>query len=131
MELVNIVLESDSEKIRLVYEIPDKKCKRTSCEINKAVKYFLSILKKFIKLDESIFYIVVRDNTLFTFKYDKGNISLIENNFYTYGRELTTKECSSSDITGVCFIINNEMSISVRPKNGYKISVISDNSKYY
>ncbi|ARF02707.1 SWPV1-108 [Shearwaterpox virus] len=131
MELINIVLESESEKVRLVYEVPNKQCRRTGCEINKAVKYFLSIIKKYIKLDESTFYIVIRDNTLFTFKYDKGNINLVENNFYTYSRELTTKACNSSDITGICFTINDEMNISIRPKTGYKLSIRSDNSRYY
>ncbi|QGM48751.1 MPPV-127 virion core protein [Magpiepox virus 2] len=131
MELVNIVLESELEKARLVYEVPDKKCRRTGCEINKAIKYFLSIIKKLIKLEESTFYMVIRDSTLFTFKYDKGNISLVENNFYTYSKELTSKDCNFSNITGICFTINDEMSISIRPKPGYRVSVRSDNSKYY
>ncbi|AID46602.1 hypothetical protein fep_094 [Pigeonpox virus] len=131
MELVNILLESDSERVKLYYDVPPKKSLRTKCEVEKAVKYFISVIKKYIKIKESTFYVVVKDTTLFTYKYDKGNITPVDNTYYTFSKELTSTDYSSSEITSICFTITDDMSISVKPKTGYVVKVRSDNSRYY
>lgn len=124
------MLESDFEKIKLKYEIPGK-CKRDGCEIMHAIDYFLSIIDRYIKVEESSFYLVVKDITLFTFKYEKDKLTLIENSFYTYGKEQVTVYKQPDDINTICFTITDDMNISIKPRTGYCIKVRSDNSKYY
>lgn len=74
---------------------------------------------------------VIKDVSLFTFKCDKGNVTIADDNLYTYPTEITTRENTVTGVKTILFIITEDTDISVKLKPGFSIKVKSENSRYY
>ncbi|WDR52965.1 Virion core protein E11, partial [Monkeypox virus] len=98
MELVNIFLETDAGRVKFVIKNTDDVC--ASELINK----FVELLSEYIHIDQSEFYLVVKDKDIFYFKCDRGSISIVNNEFYVFDEPLLFVK-DFTKITGVEFIV--------------------------
>nr|WGO62670.1 virion core protein [Wadden Sea poxvirus] len=124
MELVNIFLESDTGRSKIIIKYNDK------LTIWQYVDKFIDILKQYINVEESSFYLAIKDKDIFVFKYDKGSISLIENEFAVFDENLLLVD-DYNYIIGIEFIITNTMPINIFPKNNVIITATVNNHRFY
>ncbi|AOE46402.1 putative virion core protein [Sheeppox virus] len=130
MELVNIFLESDCGRVKIEVQnnTNDSECKKSS--VVKSTNNFIDIINQYINVEKSTFYLAIKNQDIFIFKYDKGKISQIENEFFTFNSELMFVN-NYNKITGIEFIVTDTMSIHIYPKVGLSVISSSNNNKFY
>ncbi|AOP31544.1 virion core protein [Skunkpox virus] len=124
MELVNIFLETDAGRVKFVINNTESVC--ASELINK----FVELLSEYIEIDQSEFYLVLKDKDIFYFKCDRGSISIVNNEYYVFDEPLLfVKDCSK--VTGIEFIVTESMPSRIIPKNNYAVVSVVTNHKFY
>ncbi|AEN03634.1 putative virion core protein [Yokapox virus] len=124
MELINIFLETDSGRVKLY--IKEDECKNVSY----AVKHFINILSDYIDIEQSEFYLVVKDKNIFYFKCDKGSVSIINNEYYVFDENLLFIN-DYDKVIGVEFVITESMPSRIFSKDGYCIVSVVSTHKFY
>ncbi|AST09459.1 virion core protein [NY_014 poxvirus] len=123
MELVNIFLETDSGRLKLCCDKRDKTA-------SDAVKNFIDVLSEYIDIEQSDFYLVVKDKDIFYFKCDRGSVSIVNNEFYVFDETLLfTSEYDK--VTGVEFVITESMPTRLIPRRGYAVTFVVSTHRFY
>ncbi|AUL80477.1 hypothetical protein [Vaccinia virus] len=78
MELVNTFLETDAGRVKFAIQNTD------DVGASELINKFVELLIEYIHIDQSEFYLVVKDKYIFYFKCDRGSISIVNNEFYVF-----------------------------------------------
>ncbi|QDJ95012.1 virion core protein [Hypsugopox virus] len=133
IELINIFLETDNGRVKLKvneYDLEECNACRSSSILHKAVEKLIYVLNSYFFVEESTFYLAIKNKDIFIFKYDKGTISIINNEYFIFDEKLIFTD-QYNKIIGLEFIINESMPCKIKPRNNILISTISSNHKFY
>ncbi|CAC21279.1 41L protein [Yaba-like disease virus] len=128
MEVINIFLESDTGRVKLAIDSCEKD--KNFIPMWKAVDIFIKKLRKYIDVEKSSFYLVIKNKDIFYFKYNKGSVTQLENEFFTFNENRIFVN-SYNEIIGIEFIITDTMPISIYPLNNILILASSNNKQFY
>ncbi|AAR07398.1 41L [Yaba monkey tumor virus] len=124
MELVNIFLESDAGRVKLSIEESE------FVSSWKAIDIFINKLKKYIDVEKSLFYLVIKNKDIFYFKCNKGSVSQLDNEFFTFDENRIFIN-SYNRIVGIEFIVTDTMPISIYPLRDIYVLATSSSKQFY
>ncbi|AKJ93695.1 virion core protein [Raccoonpox virus] len=124
MELVNIFLETDTGRVKFSINNTESVC------VSELINKFVELLSEYIHIDQSEFYLVLKDKDIFYFKCDRGSISIVNNEFYVFDESLLFVK-DFTKVTGIEFIVTESMPTRIVPKNDYAVISVVTNHKFY
>ncbi|ASK51244.1 Virion core protein [Eptesipox virus] len=133
IELVNIFLETDNGRVKLKvneYDLEECEACISTNIVHKAVEKLVYVLSSYFFIEESIFYLAIKNNDIFIFKCDKGTISIINNEYFVFDESLFFTD-QYNKITGIEFIVTESMPCKIKPRNNISISATANNHKFY
>lgn len=132
MELANIFLETDDGKVKLTYEhAQGARCRRSGRHMLEAAEHFLDVLDKYIFVQDSTFYMAIRDGDMLYFRCDRGKISPVHNEFFVFDRVFVLSAGNAGTVHGVTFVVTDQFPIVVRPRRRLSVHVYSNNTRFY
>ncbi len=133
MELVNIFLDSESGRVKILlpHEKIDGECSCRLSYVTKSIDYFVKELDKYLHVNKSSFYLAIRDKDLFVFRLNRGSISLVQNEYFLFDDNLLFTEEKGERILGVEFLVTGDTPVRIVPRDGISVLSSATYNKYY
>uniref|UniRef100_A0AAU7E1Y8 Virion core protein n=1 Tax=Rousettus bat poxvirus TaxID=3141933 RepID=A0AAU7E1Y8_9POXV len=133
MELANIFLETDAGKVKLEFDAAHRRpcCGTPTALVDAAADFFMQTLDKYIIVEQSLFYMAVRNKDMFYYKCEYGVLSQVLNEFFVFDNVFLLATGKEASVSGVSFVITDQFPIIIRPRRRYAVHVYSNNTRFY